>query len=356
MLTKISNRIIDKSSTLIQALKQMDQERVKLLFVFNEEQFISILTIGDIQRAIISSQSLNTLIEKILDSSKIYSTSSESFEEVKDKMLRHRTECMPVIDGDGNLIDVFFWEDIFEKKSEETREKIDIPTIIMAGGKGTRLQPLTNVIPKPLLPINEKTILEIILDKFETIGISRFYMSLNYKAELMKYYLDNIPTRYNIKYFQEEKPLGTIGSLYLLKDENIDTPFFVSNCDILIEQDFRDVYSYHINNKNDITIVSAIKTYPIPYGVLETKEDGIISGLKEKPEMSFLINTGVYILNPEMIREIPHNEFYHITHLIEKIRERGGRIGSFPISENSWTDIGEWNGYLKTINSSNILL
>ena len=218
----------------------------------------------------------------------------------------------------------------------------------MAGGKGTRLKPLTYVIPKPLIPIGEKTILEEIMDQFEEIGCKKFYMSVNYKYDMIEFYLNQLDKDYDISFFREEKPLGTIGSVSLLKDK-ITTPFFVSNCDILIDQDYRDVYEYHKENNNDLTIVTAVKSHRIPYGVITTGENGIMAGLSEKPENTYMINTGVYILNPELINEIPENEFFHITHLMDKIRARGGRIGCFPVSEKSWTDIGEWPEYLKMI-------
>ena len=186
------------------------------------------------------------------------------------------------------------------------------------------------------------------MDRFENIGCKKFYMSVNYKYDLIEFYLNQLDRKYDITFFKEDKPLGTIGSVSLLKDK-IQTPFFVSNCDNIIDQDFRDVYEYHCKNKNEITIVSAIKSFKIPYGVIETAENGIMTGLTEKPEMTYMINTGVYILQPELINEIPQNEFYHITHLIDKVIKRGGKVGCFPVSENSWTDMGEWNEYLKLI-------
>jgi NDP-sugar pyrophosphorylase family protein len=204
------------------------------------------------------------------------------------------------------------------------------------------------VIPKPLIPIGEKTILQEIMDQFESIGCKKFYMSVNYKYDMIEFYLKQLDKTYDISFFREEKPLGTNGSVSLLKDK-ITTPFFVSNCDILIDQDYRDVYEYHKENSNDLTIVTAVKSHRIPYGVITTGENGIMEGLSEKPEKTYMINTGVYILNPELINEIPENEFFHITHLMDKIRVRGGRVGCFPVSEKSWTDIGEWPEYLKLI-------
>lgn len=173
-------------------------------------------------------------------------------------------------------------------------------------------------------------------------------MSVNYKSDMMRYYIDQLEHHYDIEFFEEPKPLGTIGSVSLLKGR-IDTPFFVSNCDIIIDQDYRDVYDYHIGNKNDLTIVAAVKSFKIPYGVIETGKNGLMTGLQEKPEVTYMINSGVYILSPECIDEIPRNEFFHITQLIEKIRNRGGRVGCFPVSEQAWKDMGEWEEYLKVI-------
>ena len=348
MIEKTSNRKIDKNLTILQAMKQMDREHVKVLFVFNDKRFAGILTIGDIQRAIIANKSLDASIQEIIDPEKVYAHTDETFEQIKEKMLQMRAECMPVLDSNGDLVNVYFWQNVFEDNKKLQGKKLHIPVIIMAGGQGTRLKPLTNIIPKPLLPIGDKTILEVILDKFSQVGCVNFYMSVNYKSELLQYYMENIPTQYQINYFKEDKPLGTIGSISLLKDK-ISTPFFVSNCDILIEQDLEDIYKYHSESKNDITIVTAIKTYQIPYGVIEAGENGQVSNLTEKPELSYMINTGVYILQPEMINEVPYGEFFHITDLIEKVRKQGGNVGCFPISEGSWTDIGEWSEYLKMI-------
>ena len=347
-MKKIKDRIISPIATLFDAVKMMDKVASKMLFVFNEDAFIGLLTMGDIQRAIIRNIPLSSCISEIIDSNKVYASVHESQEIISEKMRRMRAECMPVLNDSGQLIDVIFWKELFGTQVKLEKEKIDLPVVIMAGGKGTRLKPLTYVIPKPLIPIGEKTILEEIMDQFVGIGCNKFYMSVNYKYDMIEFYLNQLDKDYDISFFREEKPLGTIGSVSLLKDK-ITTPFFVSNCDILIDQDYRDVYEYHKENNNDLTIVTAVKSHRIPYGVITTGENGIMEGLSEKPENTYMINTGVYILNPELINEIPENEFFHITHLMDKIRERGGRIGCFPVSEKSWTDIGEWSEYLKMI-------
>lgn len=342
--------IIDKSATLISALQQMDKTRKKMLLVFDGDKFFSIVTVGAIQRAIIKHIDLSAPLSTIVgQTDMLYGYKTDSKAEIKNKMLRIRAQIMPVLDDDGNIIEVYSWEDFFPSEDlQDKRKLIDLPVVIMAGGKGTRLKPITNVIPKPLVPVGDKTILEVIMDQFENIGCHKFYMSVNYKADMMQFYLSQLEHKYDIEFFMEDKPLGTIGSVSLLKGK-ITTPFFVSNCDSINDQDYRDVYDYHIQNHNDLTIVTMVKTFKIPYGVIETGEDGIMTALKEKPEMNYQVNTGAYILNPECIDEIPQGEFFHITHLMEKIKNRGGRVGCYPVSEGSWHDMGEWPEYLKMI-------
>lgn len=347
-ISKIENKIISINDTVISALKQMDGHRTKLVFVFDGDKFEGILTIGDIQRAIIRQANLSDPVSAILVKDKIYASENDSLEDIKSVMFKELIDCMPVLNADGEIVDVLFWHDVFTEKVGDNRPKIGLPVVIMAGGKGTRLKPITNVIPKPLVPVGDKTILEVIMDQFEGIGCKKFYMSVNYKADMMEFYLSQLDHKYDIEFFMEDKPLGTIGSVSLLKGK-ISTPFFVSNCDSINEQDYRDVYDYHVNNHNDMTIVTMVKNFKIPYGVIETGEDGLMVSLKEKPEHTYMVNTGVYILNPELIDEIPEGEFFHITHLMEKVKARGGRIGCFPVSEDAWKDMGEWPEYLKMI-------
>ena len=345
----ISRITISPSVTLLEALKTMDVRKVKTLFVFKGSKFDGIFTLGDVQRAIIKNIDLNKEVGSILDRHKIYGYKGESDANIREKMRSIRAEVLPILGDNDEITDVWFWDEVFNEQEPDNRPKIDLPVVIMAGGKGTRLKPITNVIPKPLVPVGDKTILEVILDQFESIGCQKFYMSVNYKADMMKYYLSQLDHQYDVEFFMEDKPLGTIGSVSLLKGK-ITTPFFVSNCDSINEQDYRDVWDYHVSNHNDMTIVTMVKSFKIPYGVIETGEDGLMTALKEKPEQNYQVNTGVYILNPELIDEIPQGEFFHITHLMEKVQKRGGRVGCFPVSEHSWKDMGEWPEYLKMIN------
>jgi len=346
----IQERIIKADYTILQSLKKMDSANKKLLLVFEQENFVGVISIGDIQKAIIANKPMDTCITEIMRKDFVFAKNSDEKKTVLMLMQEHRIECMPVLDENRQLVTVFLWDDLLGSTQPYNNIQLNLPVVIMAGGQGNRLKPLTNILPKPLIPIGDKTIIEQIMNKFCNVGCNTFYISINYKAEMIKYYFSTLQNEaYNISYLQEEKQLGTAGSLNLLKGK-INSTFFVSNCDILIDQDISDIYKYHKEAGNEITIVAALKNYSIPYGILETSHDGLLKSITEKPEFTFKINTGLYILEPEVINLIPEGRFFHITDLIEEIRARKGKVGVFPINNNSWKDIGEWEEYLKIIN------
>jgi dTDP-glucose pyrophosphorylase len=331
------------------ALNYMDAIKRKLLIVNDVNgKYINLLSIGDIQRSIIHGHDLSETLSEITISNKVVASTHDSPADIELLMTRIRAEFMPILNDKGQLEDIIFWDDIASNNEIPLIEKNDVPVVVMAGGKGTRLKPISNVIPKPLIPIGEKSIIEEIMDRFSAAGSKNFYLSVNYKKEMIQYYLDSIGKSDSVEYFSETEPLGTAGSLSLLKGK-INRTFYVTNCDILIDQDLNELYKYHIENKNEITLVSALKQISIPYGTITSGKDGLLQGMQEKPELSFKINAGVYILEPHLLAEIPEGRFFHITELIENIRSRGGRVGVFPISEKSWLDIGEWPEYIKTV-------
>lgn len=339
---------ISIDATLLDVLKKMNVSDKKLLIVTKEDKFGGLVSVGDIQRAIIQNKSLDTKINDVIRKDIRIAKPDDSFAKIKKMMFDFRMELCPVVDTENNIVEVYYWEDVFIDKEPQPKKQFNLPVVIMAGGFGTRLKPLTNVLPKPLIPIDDKTIIEQIFERFNKHGCDKFYISVNYKADLIEYYLTYQQLPYQINYIHEEKPSGTAGSLSLLKDK-INNTFFVSNCDIIIDQDYSEILNYHQDNKNDITIVAALKHYSIPYGTIETSEHGKLENLSEKPELTFKINSGMYILEPSVLDEIPSNEFFHITHLIEKVQLRGGNVGVYPVSEKSWKDIGEWDEYLKNI-------
>lgn len=341
---------INKSTSILQSLKRMDELGKKLLIITEGDKFVNVLSIGDIQRAIINNVSLETAVNEITRSIITVASTNDSLEKIKEQMIALRTEFMPVVSPEGLLEKVIFWEDLFEQKDKQ-HKPIDLPVIIMAGGFGKRLKPFTNVLPKPLIPFGDKTMIETIIDSFRKHNCQEFHLSVNYKAELIEFYLSEAykaEQNIELNYFREQQPLGTAGSLHLLKDK-INKTFFVSNCDILVEQDYSEILNYHRSNKNELTVVAALKHFSIPYGTLETGEEGILTSITEKPEQSYLINSGLYILEPHLLEDIPENKFYHITTLINDLMEQNRRVGVFPVSEKSWKDVGEWKEFYKNV-------
>ena len=336
----LGNLSIESTRNLLQALKQMDALDKKLLIVVDKTRYIGLLSAGDVQRAIIKNKPLTTLIHQVLRKNIRVGKPDDSFDTIKKMMLNYRMEFCPIVDQRKSILKIHFWDDIFLDQRTQPVNKFNLPVIIMAGGFGTRLEPLTKVLPKPLIPIGDKTMLEEIFERFGKHGCDHFYISVNYKAELIEFYLKNQNLPYRLEFIKEEMPMGTAGSLSLLKGK-IKQTFFVNNCDILIDQDYSEILNYHYENKNEITIIAALKHYAIPYGTIETGNNGHLLELTEKPELTFKINSGMYILEPSLVDEIPENEFFHITQLIELVKNRKGRIGVFPVSQKSWKDIGE---------------
>ncbi len=344
---KIESIKIQHDVTMLDALKKMDSTFRRLLLVFDGNNFKNIVSIGDIQRAIIKNLPFTTPLKEILRKETLISNINENPENIKKRMFEQRIECMPILDNNGNLVDAIFWEDIFSESQKPIKKSFKIPVVIMAGGEGTRLRPITYILPKALIPIGRESMLEKIINSFKAYGVANFYISLNYKASMITQYIEEVYKQsIQIKYLTESKPLGTAGALFSLKNK-LQGNFFVSNCDIIIENDYSEILDYHINNKNDLTIISALKHYSIPYGIIETKENGLLNKLTEKPEITYQINSGMYILNSKVLNLIPEDTYFHMTDLIEKIKMNNGKVGVFPVSEKSWKDIGDWHNYLQ---------
>ncbi|MBP3683818.1 MAG: nucleotidyltransferase family protein [Oscillospiraceae bacterium] len=341
--------VISADVRLLDALDIMDKVTRRLLIVCEDKTFLGVISIGDIQRAILAKRDLMEPVRNFLRKKVTFAYCNQNVEEIKQRMQQGKIECMPVVDEKHILVDTIEWQDLFDVPSPKKQEQLFSPVVIMAGGKGTRLRPITNMIPKPLIPISDKTIIEEIMDHFAFYGCTEFHISLNYMADVIKnYFQEHNENQYAIHYIQEDIPLGTAGSLYLLRDQ-LNKTFFVSNCDILTEVNLQDLMEYHRSSQNKITVVSVLKTFPIPYGTLETKENGILTELKEKPSMTYQINSGVYVLEPDVFKYIQDNEFLHITDLIKRLIDHKERVGVFPISDGSWYDMGNWEEYLKLV-------
>lgn len=337
----LKNRTIAHDATLLDALKKMDALDKKLLIVLNNGKFAGLLSAGDIQRSVIQNKPLETQVSNVLRSKIRIASPNDDFDTIKQMMFDYRMELCPVVTTNNDIEEVYFWEDVFRDKKPQPQKQFNLPVVIMAGGFGTRLKPLTNVLPKPLIPVGDKTIIEHIFERFHDHGCNNFFISVNYKADLIEHYINNLKLPYQISYLKEEEPLGTAGSLSLLSGL-INEIFFVSNCDIMVDQDYSEILDYHRDNHNEITIVGALKHIPIPYGTIETRENGKLISMSEKPEFTMKINTGMYILEPQLIKEIP-SKFYHITDLITSLIKQKRSVGVFPISAKSWVDIGDLN-------------
>ena len=347
---KLEKFLVDEDDTLLSSMKKLDANAHKILFVIDKtEKLTGSLTDGDIRRWILSGNNLSEKVFSVCNKSPMSVPESYSNEDVKELMLSNNIECIPIVSSNCTIKDLIFWTEIFQAaKVSIPKKQMNYPVIIMAGGFGTRLVPFTTILPKPLIPIGNKTIVEHIIDRFLPYGIDHFYMTVNHKSNIIKSYFEDIDKDYSINFIVENKPLGTAGSLKLVKEE-IDDIVIVTNCDIVIHADYSEIVDFHINSGYDITLVSSMMHYKIPYGICEIDKGGSLIEIREKPEYNFLISTGMYILNKKILEYIPDDQFFHITHLMEEVKKQGGSVGVFPISEKSWDDTGEWDEYNKTV-------
>ncbi|MGN0141609.1 MAG: nucleotidyltransferase family protein [Roseburia sp.] len=333
--------LIFPNGTVVEALQKIDSNAKGILFVINENRkLVGVVTDGDIRRWLIKTGELQGTVEYIMnkDPKVIYRKEVDS---AREFMVKHRITALPVVNAKGIISDIIFREDpkIPEIVRKCTLE--DVSVVIMAGGKGTRLYPYTKILPKPLIPIGDIPIMERIIDKFRDFGVKDFYATVNYRKSMIKAYFAENTTDYEIRYVEEDKPLGTAGSLGLIQDK-LEQPFVVTNCDILIHADYGDIYRYHKESGNELTIVTALKNIVVPYGVVHSSENGVIQSMEEKPKMSYFVNTGMYILNPSLLEEIPKDTFFHMTNLADKLLAEGRKVGMYPISEDSFLDMGEF--------------
>ena len=341
---------IGPKTSIKEAMESLDKTAEKILLVVDDhKKLLGTLSDGDIRRYILKVQNLSCTIGKAYNKAPFFMYQEDfNLERIRNIFYKYKINLIPVLDNKKTVVDYITLESLFGEEKQREKKKISAPVVIMAGGKGTRLKPFTTVLPKPLIPVGEKTVIDHIIDKFREHGINGYYLTVNYMSKIIKAYFDEKNPEYKIGFLEESEPRGTAGSLKLVKD-NLDTSFFVSNCDIIIEADYADIYEFHTKGHYDITMVAAAKQFHIPYGVCELDNNGGLSEIKEKPEYNFLVNTGLYVLNPKVLHMIPDSGIFHMTHLMEKVKKSNGTVGVYPISEKSWIDVGQWEEYRKAL-------
>lgn len=343
-------------SNIKQAIRQLDIGGLGFCVVVdNENKVVGVITDGDFRRSILNGIDLEGNVLEIANRHYKYLTAGYSKIDAVNLFIREKNiEHLPILE-DGSLVELITEKDLVSKGDMNCRKnKLDNPVVIMAGGQGTRLDPLTVILPKALIPIGDKAMIELIMDKYHEYGMSDFMISVNHKAKMIKAYFEERKDGYNINYIDEDKPLGTAGALRYLENR-AEKPFFVSNCDIIINDNYADIHEFHISGGFELTLVASLHYQTIPYGVCEIDNRGALKRIIEKPESNFLVNTGMYILNPDILGLIPENTFYNMTDLIADLQNQDRKIGVYPVSEKSWIDVGQWEQYRNAVNVLNVV-
>jgi dTDP-glucose pyrophosphorylase len=332
---------IHPDASIRQALKVIDDAGHRTALVISRERrLLGVITDGNIRRWILQNGPLDQPVSSVMTRTPVVFHPGDDPALARDVMQANMIQVIPVVDHQGVLVEVHLWQELFGAQVRTPAARLGLPVVIMAGGEGSRLLPFTRILPKPLLPIGDKPIIEHIIDRFVQHGCTEFYLTLNYLAGMIRAFFGDHNNPYGIRFVEESKPLGTGGSLHLL-DGVLDRTFFVSNCDVLVAGDYADMLRCHREQGNRMTMVASLKHYTVPYGVVQVNGSEQVATVTEKPELNWLVNTGLYILEPEALRDIPKDTFFHITDLISRYLREGVPVGVYPVSEGSWMDMGQ---------------
>jgi Nucleoside-diphosphate-sugar pyrophosphorylase involved in lipopolysaccharide biosynthesis/translation initiation factor 2B, gamma/epsilon subunits (eIF-2Bgamma/eIF-2Bepsilon) len=318
--------------TIVESMQIINENGKGILFLINDVQtIVGCITDGDIRRFILAGGELDDYAINAANNNPII---AHDLNEAQKLYHEKNYVVIPIVDSQKRIMSLYDGDD------RRTRKPLNIPVVINAGGKGTRLDPYTRVLPKPLIPVGELPIIELIMKEYQSYRCDDFHIIVNYKRSLMKaYFMDN-ENEYNIKWYDEEKPLGTGGGLTLLKGK-INSTFFFANCDALLTANYESMLRFHKENQNVITMICAYKNISIPYGVVEMGTNGIIKEMKEKPQLTFLTNAGIYIVEPEVIDDMEDGVPIGFPDVVEMQRKKGKKVAVFPVAENEWMDMGQ---------------
>ena len=330
----VNKIVVSPDASIKEVLKIIDQGALRIALVINDSnKLLGTLTDGDIRRALLKGKTINDPINTLYNPNPVTANLNEPKDTLIRKACQSRIYQIPVVDDNGILVGI---EDINEYLVKKPYDNI---VILMVGGLGTRLQPLTDKVPKPLLKIGDKSVLETIIHNFSSSGFNRFIFSVNYKSQMIRdYFKDGKPFGVQISYMQEEKKMGTVGSLSLLKEKPSE-PFFVMNGDILTNINLEHLLDYHLMNKADATVSVREINFEIPYGVIHHDDKKIIH-IKEKPTQKMFINAGIYLLNPVCLDHLPVDKYVDMPDFLNFLIKSGLNVISFPIREY-WLDIGQ---------------
>ena len=323
---------LSPNSTLLEAMKVLNSASEQIVLVVEDNKLIATITDGDIRRGLLRGVQLSDSIKPIMNQEFKFVNEENSMPiEITPEM--QGIKYLPVVNGMGGLKSL-----LRLNNSLSQSKKLKNAVVIMAGGKGTRLRPLTQNCPKPMLHVQGKPMLEHILDKCMASGFSRFYISVNYlKEQIISYFGDGSSRGISIHYLEEDEPLGTAGSLSLLP-HNLDEPFLVLNGDVITNFDPCTLLQFHLEHKAEATLCVRENSYTLPYGVVKVN-DIELAGFQEKPTLSYFANAGVYIIQPSLLKYIQNSQFIDMPTLINNAQENGSFVAVCPIHE-FWIDVG----------------
>lgn len=345
---ELGQYLIKPEMTIRDAIKQMNKIASSALFLVDAKGALkATLTDEDIRAALIKGSKFTQTVKKIA-SDRVPCLSlkeSDSKERVRALLLKNRLLEAAVVDSRGNIVDVVLLDRLESGQKRTGKVKrLRNKVVIMAGGKGSRLEPFTRVFPKPLIPIEEKPIIEILMERFYKYGLSNFIFTLNYKKEYVKMFLKESNFPYNVDWVEENEYMGTAGSISLLKGK-IDDTFIVSNCDTIVDADYGRILEWHKKRHSMMTIIGCHREIDIPYGILDIR-DGRLQHFREKPVYDMLVNTGVYVMEPEVIKLVSNKGRLDMNVLIQNVAKRG-KVSVYPI-HRGWFDTGQWGDFNKS--------